>query len=250
MLDIHTASSEPSLLRPAHRWLQTSTRCLQAKGTCWSVVGWLRSKVKGKWRPTSLTMDRPTVSSHGSSSTRCRDWSPHPDCKDTAPLSEDSQCERMAKKTRDAIPWIPKQRGKKINFWDFKKEKCSWWEENVWQPFWPHVHVEGQVFFSCLASLSGFLKDAKSVYLKQRLLACVKRRLTLYIRLLFIFFLCVLFQFFPVIFNFTWILNRYSYFLFSLDLIIYFDLNVFVQKVLYEKVWIHTCTNIQFITRL
>lgn len=48
------------------------------------------------------------------------------------------------------------------------------------------VHVEGHVFFSCLASLSGFLKDAKSVYLK-RLLACVKRRLTLYIRLLFYF---------------------------------------------------------------
>lgn len=55
-----------------------------------------------------------------------------------------------------------------------------------------HVHVEGQVFFSCLASLSGFLKDAKSVYLKQRLLACVKRRLMLYIRLLFIL-LCVSF---------------------------------------------------------
>lgn len=35
-------------------------------------------------------------------------------------------------------------------------------------------HDEGRVFFSCLASLSGFLKDAKSVYLKQRLLACVK----------------------------------------------------------------------------
>lgn len=48
------------------------------------------------------------------------------------------------------------------------------------------VHVEGHVFFSCLASLSGFLKDAKSVYLK-RLLACVKRRLMLYIRLLFYF---------------------------------------------------------------
>lgn len=30
-----------------------------------------------------------------------------------------------------------------------------------------HLHVEGQVFFSRLASLSGFLKDAKSVYLKQ-----------------------------------------------------------------------------------
>lgn len=63
-----------------------------------------------------------------------------------------------------------------------------------------HVHVEGQVFFSCLASLSGFLKDAKSVYLKQRLLACVKRRLTLYIRLLFILLCVLFFCFFPVIF--------------------------------------------------
>lgn len=31
---------------------------------------------------------------------------------------------------------------------------------------------------------------------------------------------------------------------------LFWNLNVFVQKVLYEKVWIHTCTNIQFITRL
>uniref|UniRef100_A0A674EQA4 adenylate cyclase n=1 Tax=Salmo trutta TaxID=8032 RepID=A0A674EQA4_SALTR len=31
------------------------------------------------------------------------------------------------------------------------------------------AHMEGQVFFSCLAFLSGYIKDAKSVYLKQRL---------------------------------------------------------------------------------
>lgn len=81
-----------------------------------------------------------------------------------------------------------------------------------------HVHVEGQVFFSCLASLSGFLKDAKSVYLKQRLLACVKRRLTLYIRLPLIFFwpfrflVCSFFLQKP--FYFTRITNRYSLFSF------------------------------------
>lgn len=92
-----------------------------------------------------------------------------------------------------------------------------------------HVHVEGQVFFSCLASLSGFLKDAKSVYLKQRLLACVKRRLMLYIRLL-LFLLCVLFLFylFSGNFYFTWIMNRYSYFVSGL--IIYSDLNVLCKR--------------------
>lgn len=67
--------------------------------------------------------------------------------------------------------------------------KCSWWEEKCSrQPFWPRSMLKDKCFFSCLASLSGFLKDAKSVYLKQRLLACVKRRLPLYIRLLFILF--------------------------------------------------------------
>lgn len=113
------------------------------------------------------------------------------------------------------------------------------------------VHVEGQVFFSCLASPSGFLKDAMSVHLKQRLLACVKRRLPLYIRLPFIFF-------WPFRF---WVCFSYRAFLFLMyyeqvlmflfvELTIYFESKCFVQKVLYEKVWIHTCTNIQFITRL
>lgn len=78
---------------PALRWRQTSPRCLQTKGTCWSVAGWWRSKVKGKWQPTSWTMGHPTVSSHGNS--RCWD---DPHCKDTASLSEDSQCEQMAEK--------------------------------------------------------------------------------------------------------------------------------------------------------
>lgn len=63
------------------------------------------------------------------------------------------------------------------------------------------VHVEGHVFFSCLASLSGFLKDAKSVYLK-RLLACVKRRLTLYIRLLFYLLWVFLFVCFLILYFF------------------------------------------------
>lgn len=58
-----------------------------------------------------------------------------------------------------------------------------------------HIHVEGHVFFSCLASLSGFLKDAKSVYLKQRLLACVKRRLNAVHKATFYFYLCFLFFF-------------------------------------------------------
>lgn len=152
-------------------------------------------------------------------------------------------------KTRDAITWIPSKEIKKKTFKDFKRKvflmrgKCSRLTAIL-----AHEHVEGQVFFSCLASLSGFLKDAKSVYLKQRLLACVKRRLTLYIRLLFILLLCFVLLFFPGNFYFTWIMNRYSYFVFGIDYL--FWSQCFVQKVLYEKVWIHTCTNIQFITRL
>lgn len=85
------------------------------------------------------------------------------------------------------MTWILKAK----NFYDFKKKvflmrgKCCRSTAIL-----ANKHTEGQVFFSRLASLSGFLKDAKSVYLKQRLLACVKRILMLYIRLIFIL-LCV-----------------------------------------------------------
>lgn len=120
---------------------------------------------------------------------------------------------------------------------DFKTESVLD-ERKMFSPaILAHVHVEGQVFFSCLASLSGFLKDAKSVYLKQRLLACVKRRLTLYIRLPFILFwpFCFLVCFSYKTFLFHMDYEQVLMFLF-VGLTIYFESKCFVQKVLYEKV--------------
>lgn len=137
-------------------------------------------------------------------------------------------------KTRDAITWIPSKDIKKKTFKDFKRKvflmrgKCSRLTAIL-----AHEHVEGQVFFSCLASLSGFLKDAKSVYLKQRLLACVKRRLTLYIRLLFILLLYFVLLFFQVIFI-SHELWTGTHILFS-GLIIYFDLNVLCKRSFMKK---------------
>lgn len=133
-------------------------------------------------------MGRPTVSSLDSS----RFWD-DPYCKDTAPLTEDSRRERTAKNfSRHHLN--PKQRGKKKNFKTSKvKVVLIGGKSSCLTAILAHIHVEGHVFFSCLASLSGFLKDAKSVYLNKRLLACVKRRLTLYIRLLFVL-LCILFS--------------------------------------------------------
>lgn len=96
-----------------------------------------------------------------------------------------------------------------------------------------HIHVEGHVIFSCLASLSGFLKDAKSVYLKQRLLACVKRKVTLYIRLLFILF----WSGFVFIFsgNFLFHMNYEQVLIFSSGLIIYFSLDVLCKRSFMKK---------------
>lgn len=82
-----------------------------------------------------------------------------------------------------------------------------------------HVHVEGQVFFSCLASLSGFLKDAKSVYLKTTPFSLCQKKInavhkaTFYFTLYFVLF----FVLFSGNFYFTWIMNRYSYFVFWIN---------------------------------
>lgn len=92
------------------------------------------------------------------------------------------------------------------------------------------VHVEGHVFFSCLASLSGFLKDAKSVYLK-RLLACVKRRLMLYIRLLFYFTLGLFVRLFSYsVFFFKFHMNYKQVLMFCFCINYLFRSRCFVQK--------------------
>lgn len=56
-----------------------------------------------------------------------------------------------------------------------------------------HVHVEGQVFFSCLASLSGFLKDAKSVYLKTKPFSLCQKMINAVHKATFYFTLCLVF---------------------------------------------------------
>lgn len=84
------------------------------------------------------------------------------------------------------------------------------------------------VFPSCLASPSGFLKDAKSVCLKTMPFSLCQRRLLLYIRLFFYFDLCGMFFFF-----FHMIMKRYSYFLYGLT--IYFELDVLCKRSFMKK---------------
>lgn len=167
-------------------------------------------------------MGHPTASSHGSSG---RWVGTH--CKDTAPLSEHSQRKRNSWELQS--PSLESQAKRKT--WTFRtpeKGKRSRREEKalVWQPSRPAYMLEDNVFFSCLASLSGFLKDAKSVYLKQRLLACVKRKLSLYIRLLFILFVVLLFGNYYYFFVCLFVWHNLWTGTFVPALIIYFSLDV------------------------
>lgn len=187
-------------------------------------------------------MDRPTVSSQDSgSSSRC--WDDPPTARTRHHWARTrGVSERL--RTRDATTWIPSKEEKKRETLKTSNGKCSRWEENVlvWRPFWTPYMSKDTCFFSCLASLSGFLKDAKSVYLK-RLLACVKRRLTLYIRLLFYFTLSLFVRLFSysVFFFFKFHMNYKQVLMFYFCINYLFRSRCFVQKGSFMK----KCGNIR-----
>lgn len=76
---------------------------------------------------------------------------------------------------------------------DFKTESVLDERKMFSSAILAHVHVEGQVFISCLASLSGFLKDAKSVYLKQTPFSLCQKKINAVHKATFSFVLAVLF---------------------------------------------------------
>lgn len=120
-----------SLCKHPHRWPQTSTRCWQTKVTCWSAAAWSRSKVKGKWRPTSWTTGLPTVSRQGERPTP----GPRP-AEGHSSTERGLTVQRVAEKLETpSLEFRAKRWGKKKKknqtFKRLQNRKCSWWEENV-----------------------------------------------------------------------------------------------------------------------
>lgn len=102
------------------RWPQTSTRCSQTKATCWSTGGSLRSKVKGRWRPTSWTKGRPAASGRGGSSSDDEGTSPASETRRHAARTH-GVAERLKKLETPSLEWIPSTEGRagggnEINF--------------------------------------------------------------------------------------------------------------------------------------
>lgn len=228
-----------SVFEPPHRWPQTSTRCWQTKVTCWSAAAWSRSKVKGKWPPTSWTTGLPTVSRQGERPT------PRPRPAEGHSSTERGlTVQRSGWNTRDAITWIPskemreKREKKKIRLLkDFKTESVLD-ERKMFSPaILAHVHVEGQVFISCRASLSGFLKDAKSVYLKQTPFSLCQKKINAVHKATFSFPLAVLFLslfFLRNLFISHGLWNRYSCFC-LLGWLFILNLNVLCKRSFMKK---------------
>lgn len=188
-------------------------------------------------------MDRPTVSSQDSgSSSRC--WDDPPTARTRHHWARTrGVSERL--RTRDATTWIPSKEGKKEKLWRLQTESVLD-ERKMFSfdgRFGSRTCRRTRVFLMSSLSLR-LLERCKVCYLK-RLLACVKRRLTLYIRLLFYFTLGLFVRFFFLILYF------YFFFKFHMNykqvLMFYFCINYlfrsrcFVQKGSFMK----KCGNIR-----
>lgn len=198
-----------------HRWPQTSTRCLQAKGMCWSVVGLLRSKVKGKWPPTSWMMDHPTVSSHGNN--RC--WG------ESLLQHHWARTHNVSKwlKTKHAITWIPSEEENVLRLHRSVLDERKMFSFD--SHFGPYTRWRTSVFLMSSLSLR-LLERCKVCLFKTTPFSLCQKKINAVHKAMFYFILCC-FGFF-----FTWIMNRYS---FSSGLIIYFSLNVLCKRSFMKK---------------